>query len=459
MEQILDPQFYVIQLEAARNWLAANALLLSVSTIGQVIVVVAAFLAARLIAPRAQAMIERVTYGRRYESQLRRIAAALAPLTLPIEWLLLLWLAVLIALQAEVAHPIITIVVSLLTAWVVIRLSASLVRDPVWSRFVTLVAWTIAALNILGLLDPAMAMLDKAAVTLGGLRISALTIVKAMLSLAVLLWFATLASRLLERRVTASPNLTPSLQVLIVKLLKIVLVVIAVVVALRTVGIDLTAFAVFTGAVGVGIGFGLQKAVSNFISGLSILIDKSIKPGDVISVGDTYGWVSSLGTRYVSVVTRDATEYLIPNEDLITQRVINWSFSTAEVRLKLPLAISYNADIRQAINLCQESASETLRVLKEPKPVCLLKGFGDNGIDLELRIWINDPKNGISNVKSDVFLRVLDKFRAHGIEIPFPQRDLHLKTPPEIRVVSRGSGSEPPVTQGGSGPQLELVTS
>ena len=195
------------------------------------------------------------------KTQLRRIAAALAPLALPIAWLVLLWLSVLIAVQAELGHPIITIVVSLLTAWVVIRLSASLVRDPVWSRFVTLVVWTIAALNILGLLDPAMAMLDKVAVTLGGLRISALTVVTEMLSLAVLLWLATLASRLLERRVTSLPNLTPSLQVLIVKLLKIVLVVIAVVVALKTVGIDLTAFAVFTGAVGVGIGFGLQKGV------------------------------------------------------------------------------------------------------------------------------------------------------------------------------------------------------
>jgi len=311
--------------------------------------------------------------------------------------------------------------------------------------------------NILGLLDPAMAMLDDAAVTLGGLRISALTVVKAMLSLAVLLWLATVASRLLERRITSLPNLTPSLQVLIVKLLKISLVVIAVVVALRTVGIDLTAFAVFTGALGVGIGFGLQKAVSNFISGLSILIDKSIKPGDVISLGDTYGWVSSLGARYVSVVTRDATEYLIPNDELINQRVINWSYSNAEVRLKLPVAISYSADVRQAIELCQGAASETPRVLNEPKPLCLLKGFGDSGVNLELRIWINDPKNGVSNVKSDVFLRIWDKFHAQGIEIPFPQRDLHLKAPPEIYIVSRGPGNLPPDSQGAPGLRHEMV--
>ena len=448
MEQMLNPQFYVAELDAGRSWLSANAFLLSVSTMAQMIVVIGAFLGARSIAPRAQAILERVTQGRRYEAQLRRISGALAPLASPIAWLALLWLSVLVALQDELPHPIITIVVNLLTAWVAIRLSASLVRDPVWSRFLTLVVWTIAALNILGLLDPAMAMLDKAAVTLGGLRISALTVVEAMLSLAVLLWLATAASRLLERRITSLPNLTPSLQVLIAKLLKISLVAIAIVVALRTVGIDLTAFAVFTGALGVGIGFGLQKVVSNFISGLSILIDKSIKPGDVISLGDTYGWVSALGARYVSVVTRDATEYLIPNDELITQRVVNWSYSKAEVRLKLPVAISYGADVRQAIELCQGAAGEAPRVLKEPKPVCLLKGFGDNGINLELRIWINDPKNGVSNVKSDVYLRIWDGFHTQGIEMPFPQRDLHLKGPAEIQLVSHGSGDGPADAQG-----------
>src|SRR5215813_5907836 len=367
MERIFDEQFYLSQLEAARNWLADNAVELSVSVVGQAIIVVAAFLLARLIAPRARAALARATAGRRLEIQLRRAALAVAPLMLPVAWLLVLWVADLIAQQDELPHRLLTTVVSLLTAWVVIRLTASLVRDPVWSRFVTLVAWTIAALNILGLLGPTMALLDSIAVTLAGLRISVLTIVRAMLSLAVLLWLATMASRLLERRITSLPNLTPSLQVLIVKLLKIVLVVVAVVAALRTVGIDLTAFAVFTGAVGVGIGFGLQKAVSNFISGLSILIDKSIKPGDVISVGDTYGWVSSLSTRYISVSTRDGTEHLIPNEKLISEPVVNWSYSAPEVRLKLPVGISHRADLRRAIALCQQAASETPRVLETPR--------------------------------------------------------------------------------------------
>lgn len=168
--------------------------------------------------------------------------------------------------------------------------------------------------------------------------------------------------------------------------------------------------------------------VSNLISGVILLLDKSIKPGDVIGIGDTYGWINSLGARYVSVVTRDGIEHLIPNEELITQRVENWSYSNNLVRLKVIVGVSYHSDLRKVMALCLEAAAESPRVLKEPNSVCLLKGFGDSSVDLDLRFYINDPKNGTSNVKSDVLLRIWEKFQAHGIEIPFPQRDLHIKT-------------------------------
>ena len=148
---------------------------------------------------------------------------------------------------------------------------------------------------------------------------------------------------------------------------------------------------------------------------------------------------------------------MIPNEELITEWVINWSYSSAEVRLKLPVRISYRADVRQAIELLQRAASETRRVLNEPKPICLRKVFSNNDVDLELRIRINDPKNGVSNVKSDVFLRIWDKFRPQGIEIPFPQRELHLKAPPEIHIVSRDPLNRPSNSQGGPGARRERV--
>jgi len=315
------------------------------------------------------------------------------------------------------------------------------VRDPLWARFIALVVWTIAALSIVGLLTPTMAALNGVALTLGNLRISVLTVVEAVLSLAVLLWIATVVGRVLERRITASNNLTPSLQVLIVKLLKIVLAVIAVLIALQAVGIDLTTFTVLTGAIGVGIGFGLQKIVSNFVSGIIILLDKSIKPGDVLVVGNTYGRVNSLGARFVSVITRDGTEFLIPNETLVTEHVVNWSYSSNQVRLKVPIGIAYRSDVRRAIALCLESADEVERVLKQPKPVCLLMGFGDSTVDLELRFWILDPMSGVSNVKSEVLLHIWDRFHANDIELPFPQRDLHIKTP--LEVTMRGVDDAP----------------
>ena len=201
---------------------------------------------------------------------------------------------------------------------------------------------------------------------------------------------------------------------------------------MNTLGVNLSAFAFIGGAIGVGVGFGLQKVVSNLISGVILLLDKSIKPGDVIEVGDSYGRIQSLGARYVSVVTRDGFEYLIPNEDLITQQVINWSFSSKLVRLKIGVGVSYGADIHKAMDLVVEAASGIDRVLTQPGPVCQLKNFGDSSVDLELRIWIADPEKGISNISSALRIAIWDAFQENGIEIPFPQRDLHIKSQPSM---------------------------
>jgi small-conductance mechanosensitive channel len=435
MDQLLQRAFYLHQLTAARDWLVQNALALSIGTIGQIIVAGGTFLLARTLAPRLQGLLAKTAKGR-FELQIEHATRTLAPLTLPIVWLALLWLLAVIASKALLPLQLLNIVVSLLTAWVVIRFTAALVRNPTWSRFVAVAVWVIAALNIVHLLAPAMALLDSAALNLGGLRISALTVVKAALSLAFLLWLATLSGRVLERQVTTLTGLSPSLQVLIVKLMKILLTVFAVIIALRMVGIDLTALTVLTGAIGVGVGFGLQKSVANFVSGLTILLDKSIKPGDVLAIGQTYGRVESLGARYVSIITRDGTEFLIPNEDLVTQQVINWSFSSKTIRLRVPIGISYKADVRQAIALCIAAAGAVKRVLRHPQPVCLLMGFGDSAVDLELRFWIEDPMNGLSNVKSEVLLHVWDSFHEHGIELPYPQRDVNFRSPLEVTVKS-----------------------
>jgi len=200
---------------------------------------------------------------------------------------------------------------------------------------------------------------------------------------------------------------------------------------MSTIGLDLSSFALLGGARGVGIGFGLQKVVSNLVSGLILLLDRSIKPGDVIEIDNTYGWINSLRARYASIITRDGKEHLIPNEDLITNRVVNWSFSDKNIRVRVPLGISYDSDPRKAMELCVEAARSSGRVLNDPEPRCLLTEFGDNSVNLELRFWINDPSNGVGNARSEVLLSIWDKFKEAGISIPFPQRDLHLRTWPE----------------------------
>ena len=354
-------------------------------------------------------------------------------LILPALWLLMLWSITLLTVRAGWSDSVLTISASLLTAWIVIRLSATLMRNPFLTKSVAIIAWTVAALNILGLLNPTLTVLDGLSFNIGALNLTLLIIIKGLIYFAVFLWAALLTSRFIENKLKSSISLSPSMKVLTGKLVRITLVTAAFLIAISTVGIDLSIFTFFGGALGVGLGFGLQKVVSNFISGIILLLDKSIKPGDVISIGDTYGWVNSLNARYVSLDTRDGIEHLIPNEELIVTRVENWSHSHSRVRLKIPIGIHYDSDVKQAIELCVKAAKEVERVIKEPPPVCLLAGFGDNSVDLEVRVWISDPHNGLSNIKSQILLKIWENFHENGIEIPYPQRDLHIKNPIEIK--------------------------
>jgi small-conductance mechanosensitive channel len=249
----------------------------------------------------------------------------------------------------------------------------------------------------------------------------------------LLLWAATTAARFVSDRIKTVAQLTPTLQILLGKIVQFVFIAMAVLLALQVMGIPLTAFAIFGGAIGIGVGLGLQKAASNVISGLMLLMDKSVKPGDVVSVGDTFGWVTSLGGRYVGVRTRDGIEHLIPNEVFVSHGVENWSYTERAVRLKMPFGVSYDTDPHAAIAVAIEAAKAVERVLEDPEPTCLLTGFGDSALNLELRIWINDPENGVGNVKSEVFLKLWDGFKTSGIAIPYPQHDVHLDGPVELK--------------------------
>ena len=327
------------------------------------------------------------------------------------------------AIRTWADHPrttILGIAGDLATAWVVIALVASLIRNPFINRLVAVTAWTIAALSILGLLDGTVAALDARAIVIGGLRVTPLLVLKTAVLLAVAMWAATVASSFLDRRVRQVAGLTPSIQVLLGKLIRIGAMTVAIVIVLSAVGIDLSVLAIFTGAIGVGIGLGMQKIVSNFVCGIILLADRSIKPGDVITIGDHFGWVANMGTRYTSVDMKDGRELLVPNEDLVTQRVINWTYSSDLMRLEVKFSTTYDSDLHKTRAAAVQAALGVEQVLKVPPPVCHLTGYGATAIEYVLWFWIKDAATGPTAVRSEAMIALWDTFEREGIKLPMP---------------------------------------
>ena len=279
--------------------------------------------------------------------------------------------------------------------------------------------------------------LDSWALVIGSVRISVFDVLFLMATIALVAtvaWFLTRIARRLLRRVS---RFDQAQKVLAEKLLTIIIWTAAFFVTVDLVGLDLTALAFFGGAFGLAIGFGLQKTFGNLISGILLLLDKSIKPGDVISVTDpagneAVGQIRKIGIRAISVITRDQTEHLIPNENLMINQVVNWSYSSKDVRVKAPVGVSYDSDLDLVTKLLYQAAEDVDRVLNIPKPRVNLMGFGDNSVDFELRFWIQDPEGGIANIRSDVYMRIWHLFKENDIEIPFPQRDLHLRSSKQL---------------------------
>lgn len=345
-----------------------------------------------------------------------------------ISFVLLAWLCV--AVIREVTWPsrsyLIALVATLATAWLIVSIGVRLIRNRTARRAVRWGAWIFVTLYILELTTLAASVLDSIALDVGTIHISLLIIIKAAAMLAALMFAAKILSATGTRRLETIDDISPSMRVLSIKALQLTVYGVAIMIAMQSIGFDLTSLAVLSGAIGLGLGFGLQKVVSNLVSGVILLLDKSIKPGDVISLGDTFGWISSLGARYVSVLTRNGTEFLIPNEDLITNRVVNWSHSSDLVRLDITFGVSYDSDPHAVKKIASAAPLLVDRVIHNPPPVCHVTGFGDSSIDFILRFWIRDPTGGLTNVRGNVFLALWDALKAENIEIPFPRRDVTL---------------------------------
>jgi small-conductance mechanosensitive channel len=328
--------------------------------------------------------------------------------------------------------------VPVLTALAAVRFSVYLLRkaftiNPLLRSSENLLAgliWLGVIFHLLGWLPAVLEMLDSVAVTLGDTRVSVLSVFNVMILIAVAFILALWLADVVNRQVNRLPGVTPSFKVGVSKFSRFLLMTLAFLLALNAAGINLSSLAIFGGALGVGLGFGLQRIASNFISGFILVLDRSIKPGDVITVGDKFGWVQELNARYIVVRNREGVDTLIPNENLITSEVINWSYADPNVRVIVSVQISYDDDPEQAMQVMMECASASPRVLSDPAPTVRLIQFADSGIELQLRFWIADPANGFAGVKSDIHVAIWRAFKREGITIPYPQRDLHIKSMP-----------------------------
>lgn len=308
--------------------------------------------------------------------------------------------------------------------WLLISVISSFIRNNTLRSVVTWLGWIIATLHLTNFLEPTKNVLNSIALEMGDTRVSLLMIFVAIFSLAALFIIASLTSKASSKRIQRIDDMSPSIKVLLSKTLQIGLYTAAFLLGLKAVGFDLGSLAVLSGAIGLGIGFGLQKIVSNLISGIIILLDKSIKPGDVISLQGTFGWITQLGARYASVTTRDGREHLIPNEDFITNQVINWSHSSDFVRLDIFFGVDYKSNPHHVKKIASAAPLTVDRVVANPSPVCHVVNFGDSSIDFILRFWIRDPNKGLTNIRGNVYLALWDTLQEHNISIPYPRREI-----------------------------------
>lgn len=402
----------------------------SVSFLIEAIIIVVSFALGTIVYKFAKEPVTEAIENSALPLKLKHNLFHMKRLILPIAALVFMFISAMIASAEVFAVDIsfVQAVMKVLVAWIGIRAAVQFIENSLVRNIFAVTIWTVVALSIFGILDQTTATLDAFGFSIGKFRLSLLAVIKGVLSLFLLIYMAQFLSSFMERRVLRSRNLTRSSQVLIAKIIRITLLVFAVLIGITSAGIDLSVFTVFSGAVGLGLGFGLQKVASNLFSGLLLLMDKSITPGDVIELENsgTFGWVNHMGARYTEIITRDNKSYLIPNEEFVTQSVVNWSHGNKLIRLSCEFGVHYNSNPHDVIKVAKEAAIRPERVVAEPEPACWITEFGDSSINFSLRFWIKDAEGGVTNVKGEVLLAIWDAFKEHGIQIPYPHREVFL---------------------------------
>ncbi|MGX6647775.1 mechanosensitive ion channel family protein [Maricaulaceae bacterium MS644] len=420
------------RLQSVLAWIEAEVLSLDVAI--QLALIGAAFIPALIFGPRLKALLNAATRKYFQVGALRRLISAVIALMTPLALYAVLTLIRVVLGALDRPVDIVSAAISLMTAWLIIRAVTLVIRSKFWSNVAFYIAWPVAALDVFGLLDDVILQMQALAIPLGEtedgapIQLSMFDVLRTLIYFGVLFWAASFAARAIDQQLEKTEELSPAFKALISKTLGILLPVVALLVALQLTGFNLATLAIFSGAVGIGVGLGLQRTISNFAAGFTLLADKSIKPGDAIELDGTFGWVTAMQGRYVSIRTRDGTELLIPNDHFITNGVINWSRSDNIVRLHAPFGVSYaQRDMKKVQQIAQDAARTVARVVADKDPVCNLMEFGDSSVNFDLRFWISDPQNGLANVRSEVYLALWEALHEHEIEIPFPQRDVYIK--------------------------------
>lgn len=368
-------------------------------------------------------LLIRAQISRALEHHPQKIATELLmkPLVLLAPVLAILGLSVAKPLAERFATVLTYTSIHLLLAFTAARAILLLVRSRVMAYFIAVLVMIIALLDVSGLAEPTREALDSISFSLGKVKLTMYGLVHGAVVLVIVLWLANSMSNLLETSLRRSARLNYNTRELLIKFFRIIVYSCAFLIALSSMGIDLTALAIFGGALGVGVGLGLQKLTSNFVSGVTLLMEKSIKIGDLLEINGVMGWVRQLNIRYALIETPDGRELLIPNEQLISTQVTNWTYSNRKARIEIKVGIAYGSDARRAQVLMMEAVHENKQALKVPSPMCNLREFGEAGLVFQLNFWINDITEGRAIPQSEVMFSILEKFKLAGIEMKIKQ--------------------------------------
>ncbi len=425
------------QLQLIADWVEKQ--FFSLTALWQVLIVLGAFLLGYLISRYPASQLVKLASNLGNPSFLFRIYSSLAKVMWPIISVTFLWIAIAVFDHFQLPNGGLRVVASLLNAWIIVRIATANMEEGFWQSLIAITAWTIAALYILRLIGPVSSALDNAAYKFGDIRISLLSVLTSIFIACVALWLGRIVGDAAQSQLKGSKTLTPSMAGLLGQVIKVALMGMAIVIALNAAGINLTALAVFSGALGVGIGFGLQAVFSNFVSGVIILFEKSIKVGDFIELSSgVTGQVKEINIRSTLVTTNDNVDILVPNEEFIKAQVINWTLKETARRIRVKFGVAYGSDKEIVKKAALEAAANVEWTFDDGasrKPQVWLTGFGDSALDFELVVWLQD--NAVhrpAKVQADYYWHLHTALEKYKLEIPFPQRDVNFRNSAPVRV-------------------------